>query len=235
MLKHAARDDAIFHDEMKKLEIKVINWQRYNITLLETLFGEREIVAGYKRTGGTPGRAWDEDILEWYDRLAEDLKKEIAYLDSCIERLHFFEEPIATDKVFEPGQTFDAFISVQNILREAQRSITLVDSYVDEQTLGILAGKPQGVGLTILTKAASMKPAFKAAINAFVHQHGEVNLHNSENFHDRFIIVDATKVYLSGTSLNHIGKRACTIIRMEQESLVQVVLNMVETELKKPR
>ncbi len=54
--------------------------------------------------------------------------------------------------IFYDGQIFDAYTFVADIIRSAQRSIILIDNYVDDTVLTLLGKRGQSVSATIYTK-----------------------------------------------------------------------------------
>jgi len=56
--------------------------------------------------------------------------------------------------VFYNGQTFDAYLFVADIIKSAEKSIQLIDNYIDETVL-VLLSKNQNVKMTIYTQSIS--------------------------------------------------------------------------------
>ena len=54
-------------------------------------------------------------------------------------------------KVFFDGQVYDAFELLVSLVQKAEKSIVLIDGYVDAGTLNVLAKKADGVDVTIWT------------------------------------------------------------------------------------
>lgn len=59
---------------------------------------------------------------------------------------------IPNQGVFFDGQVFDAYELASKIIRSAQKSIVLIDNYIDESTLTHLAKKNKQVKVFLLTK-----------------------------------------------------------------------------------
>lgn len=63
---------------------------------------------------------------------------------------------LRSDKgIFYDGQIFDAYTFVADIIRSAERSIILIDNYVDDTVLTLLGKRGQTVSATIYTKNIS--------------------------------------------------------------------------------
>ena len=54
--------------------------------------------------------------------------------------------------VFFDGQVFDAYELASKIIRSANKSIVLIDNYIDESVLVHLCKKQKDIAVTILTK-----------------------------------------------------------------------------------
>ena len=72
--------------------------------------------------------------------------------------LNAIEDKSITKKqgIFFDGQIFDAYVFMSGLIKEAKKSIVLIDNYIDETTLTHLSSKSaHGVKVTILTKSVS--------------------------------------------------------------------------------
>jgi hypothetical protein len=61
--------------------------------------------------------------------------------------------------IFFDGEVFDAYRFVSNLVRSANKSIVLIDNYIDDTVLTLFLKRKQGVKLTIYTKAISKQLA----------------------------------------------------------------------------
>jgi len=53
------------------------------------------------------------------------------------------------------GQIFDAYAHIINLIKQAKRSITLIDNYIDVDTLTMLSHRADNVSATIYTRQLS--------------------------------------------------------------------------------
>lgn len=100
--------------------------------------------------------------------------------------------------VFFDGQMFDAYTFVSDLVRSAQKSIILIDNYVDDSILVLLTKRKQGVNAVIYTKTSKVLELDVAKHNT---QYEPIDLHNFTQSHDRFLIIDDTELYHIGASL----------------------------------
>jgi hypothetical protein len=119
--------------------------------------------------------------------------------------------------IFFDGQMFDAYVFVNDLLRSAQKSIVLIDNYIDDSVLLQLAKRSQNVSATVLTK--SIPPGLKQDLKKHNSQYPPISIKVFPHSHDRFLILDGETVYHLGASLKDLGKRWFAFSRMEKESL----------------
>lgn len=107
--------------------------------------------------------------------------------------------------IFYDGQVFDAWHFVSDLIRSANRSIILIDNYIDDSTLSLFAKSKPKVSITICTKTISNK--LEHDVNKYNAQYTPVNLKQFSAAHDRFLILDEKTVYHIGASLKDLGKK----------------------------
>ncbi|MCX8009148.1 MAG: ORF6N domain-containing protein [Patescibacteria group bacterium] len=129
--------------------------------------------------------------------------------------------------IFFDGQVFDAYEFISNLVRSAERSIILIDNYVDETVLTLFTKRKKGVKLTILTQNISKQ--LELDVKKFNEQYPSVELKEFPISHDRFLILDEEKMYHIGASLKDLGKKWFAFSLMNS-----VTLTMLE-RLKKER
>jgi hypothetical protein len=117
--------------------------------------------------------------------------------------------------VFYDGQIFDAYTFVSDIIRSAQRSIILIDNYVDDTVLTLLGKRGQSVSATIYTKSISNQ--LQLDVQRYNSQYPAINIHSFAHAHDRFLIIDSTELYHIGASLKDLGKKWFAFSKMNAE------------------
>ncbi|OJZ04813.1 ORF6N domain-containing protein [Sphingobacterium sp. 40-24] len=117
--------------------------------------------------------------------------------------------------IFYDGQIFDAYTFVADIIRSAQRSIILIDNYVDDTVLTLLGKRGQSVSATIYTKSISNQ--LQLDLQRYNSQYPAINIHAFAHAHDRFLIIDGTELYHIGASLKDLGKKWFAFSKMNTE------------------
>ena len=115
--------------------------------------------------------------------------------------------------VFYDGQIFDAYTFVADIIRNAGRSIILIDNYVDDTVLTLLGKRGQSVTATIYTKNISNQ--LQLDLQRYNSQYPSIDIHTFGQAHDRFLIIDGTELYHIGASLKDLGKKWFAFSRMD--------------------
>jgi len=119
--------------------------------------------------------------------------------------------------IFFDGQVFDAYQFVSDLFRTAQKSIVIIDNYIDDTVLTHLSKRKKSVKVTIFTKAISKQLALD--IKKYNEQYQPVLVKEFNNSHDRFLIIDDKTVYHFGASLKDLGKKWFAFSKFDKEAL----------------
>ena len=115
--------------------------------------------------------------------------------------------------IFYDGQIFDAYTFINDRIREATKRIILIDNYIDDSVLTMLAKRADKVAATIYTK----KPSAQLQLDIQKHnaQYPPISVVEFDRSHDRFLCIDET-VYHLGASIKDLGKKWFAFNRMEK-------------------
>lgn len=122
--------------------------------------------------------------------------------------------------IFYDGQIYNAFSFIVELIQKAKKELSLIDNYVDVNTLNILCKKKQGVGVVIVT--AGKGSLSTKDITKFNAQYPKLSVKTTTNFHDRFLIIDKVEVYHVGASIKDAGKKSFGITKIEDADLIRV-------------
>ena len=112
------------------------------------------------------------------------------------------------------------------LIAKAKREIILIDNYVDIGTFNVFAKKQENVKAQIYTvKRTKLSPA---DINNFNQQYPALSVNYTEEFRDRFLIVDGSLAYHIGASLKDAGKKCFAINRIEDRENIRDILNRIK-------
>ncbi len=129
--------------------------------------------------------------------------------------------------IFFKGQMWDAVSCIEEIIRKADHSVILIDGYVDKGSLDMLSRKKQGVSVEIHTSEKNCILTEKE-ISAFRSQHGNLEIRYTNEFHDRFLILDNKVLYHIGASIKDAGKKAFEISKSEDSVILEAVLEKLQ-------
>lgn len=106
--------------------------------------------------------------------------------------------------IFYEGQIFDAYKFVAELIKGTEKSIVLIDNYVDETVLTLFS-KNQKVNVEIYTK--NITKQLKLDLDKYNAQYKSIEIKKFNQAHDRFLIIDNKEVYHFGASLKDLGKK----------------------------
>ena len=126
--------------------------------------------------------------------------------------------------IFFNGQIFDAYTFICDLVRTAKTSIILIDNYVDDTTLTMLAKRNTDVTASIYTQAITKQ--LKLDLEKHNQQYPRIVVKNLKTAHDRFLILDEKELYHIGASLKDAGKKWFAFSKMD--TLCTEVLNKLD-------
>ena len=154
-----------------------------------------------------------------------DMKSSQLDLENRVEKLEN-KYPELNEKVLWDGHMWDAVSCLENLISKAEKSIVLIDDYVDRQTLDILSKKNPQARAIIITDNRNSNLTQKE-IAAFEKQNGTLTLRYSRIFHDRFLILDNKELYYCGASLKDAGRKVFAIGRIHDSEYLKGILSRI--------
>ena len=191
---------------------KIYNTGFYNLDAILSI--------GYRvnSRNATLFRQWANKVLKEYllrghalnykfELIEEQLKEHRAILDKHEDKIDFFVRTSLppVEGVFHNGQIFDAYKFATDLIKSANKSLVLIDNYIDESVLLMLSKRKPGVSADIYTYPISH--TLRQDLQKHNRQYSPINIHNHTTSHDRFLIIDDTEVYHIGASLKDLGKK----------------------------
>jgi len=199
---------------------KTYQVEHYNLDMI--------ISVGYrvKSQRGVQFRRWANEILKEYLLKGHLLNHRFERIEKkLLEHDQKFEFIINTGLkpshgIFFDGQIFDAWQFVSQLIKEASRSIILIDNYIDETVLHLLAKRNPGVQATIFT--GNITRQLQTDLNKHNLQYPPIELKHFAKSHDRFLIIDEKDIYHIGASLKDLGKKwfAFSRIKLDPNELI---------------
>ena len=182
-----------------------------------------------KSRRGVEFRQWANKVLKEYLLKGYAINRRLADLESRVDakflrheqRLDRIEEKVdffvrtslpPVEGVFYSGQIFDAYMFVSGLIKSANKTVVLIDNYIDESVLMMLGKRNPGVTALIYTRKADRQ--LQLDIEKYNSQYEPVEVVECSGCHDRFMIVDGV-VYHIGASLKDLGKKLFAFSKLE--------------------
>jgi hypothetical protein len=186
------------------------------------------ISVGYrvKSKTGTHFRIWANQVLKDYllkgfaiNNRVEMLERKVSLLEIKNNDFDFFIKTNLppNEGIFYDGQIFDAYQFVSGIIKSAKKSVTLIDNYIDESVLMLLAKRNNKAQATIYTNKFDQQ--LKCDLEKHNMQYNPVVIKIFKKSHDRFLIIDQHTVYHIGASLKDLGKKWFAFSKMNINAL----------------
>lgn len=183
------------------------------------------------------GFAFNRRLNELEEKVDRRFASQNKRLDSLDEKMELFVRTNSTpiQGIFYDGQLWDARIFVDRLVKSAKKSLLLIDNWVTLDTLDMLARKNKGVLLTVVTSGHNDRKGnpkltiLPADVKKFNAQYPKLEIKVNERFHDRFLILDDTELYLIGASLKDLGKKCFAFTRMDSKEIPNVKAKIQES------
>ena len=222
ILEHTTQHGAIKGKKQKT------NVKHYNLDLV--------LSVGYRinSTRATQFRIWATNVLKDYLLKGYAINNRMNRLEDKVDSLsnkmneidlQIKTKELPTQGIFFDGQIFDAYEFTSKIIRSAQKSIILIDNYINESTFVHLSKKKKGVQVSLLCK--NINTQLKLDIQKANEQYGDFEQKTFSKSHERFLIIDNSEVFHLGASLKDLGKKWFAFSKMDKTS-VEAILNKIE-------
>ena len=125
-------------------------------------------------------------------------------------------------RIFFDGQIQDSYSLIVDIIKKANSKILIIDNYIDDSILKMLAKKKNGVEVVILTSDKSNIENLD--IKKFNKEYPILKVAKTNKFHDRFIVIDNKEMYHLGASIKDLGKKCFAINRIEDMEIINKII-----------
>jgi hypothetical protein len=177
------------------------------------------ISVGYRvnSINATQFRIWATSILREYLLRGYAVNQRVERLERRMEgvegKIDFFVKTALppVEGVFYEGQIFDAHEFASKLVKSVRKRIVLIDNYLDETVLSLLAKRRKATSATIY--AARISKALQDDLDKHNAQYAPIAIVKTTGIHDRFMIIDEG-VYHLGASVKDLGKKLFAFSRL---------------------
>lgn len=162
-----------------------------------------------------------EKVINIENKMDKKFIEQDKKFDIIFDQLQL-EENIK-QRIFFDGQIYDAYSMIVDIIKKANRKILIIDNYIDDSVLKMLAKKKSNVEVVILTSDKSNIENLD--VKKFNKEYPILKVAKTNKFHDRFIVIDNKEMYHLGASIKDLGKKCFAINRIEDMDIIEKIIN----------
>ena len=168
-------------------------------------------------------------ITERQDRMEK--RVEFIQKDVTILADNFITDKDKKDFVIYKGQKLEADIAYIEIYQQANKSIYVVDDYMNAKSLQHLSQKADGVEVVLFTENGKGGRGFltNSLVTDFQNEYPTIRIKPNPDCHDRLIVLDygeeTEKVYHCGASSKDAGKKLCAINQITETAIIHPVID----------
>jgi len=155
----------------------------------------------------------------------EELLTESSSSRKAIQSYQTTVPPISADEksfYLQKGIYFDSYLKIRNLLKSAEKSVTIIDGYINEEILHILSILPKEIKCSIITRKISGND-FEVMVSKLRREGRIINIYKSDIFHDRFIRIDKEWWHL-GHSIKDLGSADAMLSKVLEPSIMELLL-----------
>ena len=155
---------------------------------------------------------------KYFNELTIKNTEDIKLLQESFDKLNTKE---SNNHIFYEGQIYDSYSLLIDILSKAKKEIIIIDNYAGKKLFDII--KNINVKVKIYTENID-----NISKEKYEKQYNNLEIINTNIFHDRFIIIDNKVLYHSGASFKDLGKKCFAITKMEDNNTLKELLNKLK-------
>ena len=156
---------------------------------------------------------------KYFNELTIKNTEDIKLLQESFNKLNTKE---SNNHIFYEGQIYDSYSLVIDILSKARKEIIIIDNYAGKKLFDII--KNIKVNIKVYTENID-----NTARKKYEKQYSNLEIINTDIFHDRFIIIDNKILYHSGASFKDLGKKCFAMTKIDDTKIIKDLLERLKT------
>nr|MBP3259311.1 ORF6N domain-containing protein [Bacilli bacterium] len=162
---------------------------------------------------------YNKEILPHRFMLLEDrVDNNTKRIDELFDK--FNSKDITKNYIFFKDEFYDAYSVIMDIFNKAEKEIIIIDNYASKILLDML----RNIEKKIVIVSSNIDNKLKIKYES---QYNNVEFIYNDTFHDRYIIIDRTYLYTSGSSLKDIGKKCFAINEIDDIGYLDKILEII--------
>ena len=155
---------------------------------------------------------------KYINNLVLDLDERVCLLEESFDKLSTKKD---NNHIFYEGQIYDAYSLLIDILSKAKEEIIIIDNYAGKELFDIT--RNINVNIKIYTKNID-----NISKKKYEKEYSNIEIINTDIFHDRFIIIDNKELYNIGSSLKDIGKKCSSVNKIEDTVIISELIDRLK-------
>ena len=155
---------------------------------------------------------------KYFNELTIKNTEDIKLLQESFDKLNIKE---SNNHIFYEGQIYDAYSLLIDILSKAKKEIIIIDNYAGKKLFDII----RNINVKVKIYTENIDNISK---EKYEKQYNNIEIINTNIFHDRFIIIDNRVLYHSGASFKDLGKKCFAITKILDNNILEELLNKLK-------
>lgn len=155
---------------------------------------------------------------KYFNELTIKNTEDIKLLQESFDKLNTKE---SNNHIFYEGQIYDASSLLIDILSKAKKEIIIIDNYAGKKLFDII----RNINVKVKIYTENIDNISK---EKYEKQYSNIEIINTNIFHDRFIIIDNKVLYHSGASFKDLGKKCFAITKILDNNILEELLDKLK-------
>lgn len=130
----------------------------------------------------------------------------------------FNPKDIIKSCIIYKGELYDAYSIFIDILSEAKKEIIIIDNYAGKELLDIIKNFKNDIIVLSKNIDEILKKKYKE-------QYKNVSFIQDDSYHDRFVVIDRKRLYVSGASFKDMGKGCFALFELTDDLIKEIFIN----------
>lgn len=155
---------------------------------------------------------------KYFNELTIKNTEDIKLLQESFDKLNIKE---SNNHIFYEVQIYDAYSILIDILSKAKKKIIIIDNYAGKKLFDII----RNINVKVKIYTENIDNISK---EKYEKQYSNIEIINTNIFHDRFIIIDNKVLYHSGASFKDLGKKCFAITKIVDNNILEELLDKLK-------